>query len=257
MENGIKLDINKSVHENAASYYQRGKELRKKAESALKAIEDTKKAMREEEKKKEQVVERPVVRVKREKKWFERYHYFHSGEFLIIGGRDAKQNEEVVHKQFSEEDLFFHADIKGAPATVLKKGKGAPEKILEQVAQFAASFSSAWKAGHGTVDVYAVEKSQVSKEAQGEYLKTGSFVISGKRAWFKNVELALVIGLDGAGALLIVPAKCDVALTKAFLVKQGEKEKGEAAREIAKALEASVDEVLSLLPSGKFTLTKK
>ena len=249
MGEGIKLDMNKSVHENAAGYYERAKELRKKAQNAKKAIGETHKELEREGEKK---VAAKAVRIKRERKWYERYHWFESEGFMTLAGKDAKQNEELVGKQLGDEDLFFHADIHGAPATILKNGKEAPEKILAQAAQFAASYSSAWKAGARLVDVYAVEKSQVSKEAQGEHLGKGSFVISGKRSWFRNTELELILGIDENGVLFCVPAKAERKLSRSLRIRQGEKEKGEASRELAAQLGVSVDEVLSLLPAGKF-----
>jgi predicted ribosome quality control (RQC) complex YloA/Tae2 family protein len=250
----IELDISKSVHENAAEYYERAKELRKKAESARKAIAETKKEFEKEGKR---TVAPRSVRIKREKKWYERFHWFETDGFMVLAGRDAKQNEELVAKHLGEEDLFFHADIHGAPATILKNGKKAPEKLLGQVAQFAGSYSSAWKAGLKTVDVYSVEKSQVSKEAQGEYLGKGSFVISGKRTWFRNMELGLVLGIDENGVLTCVPGSSESKVAKSFVIKQGEKEKGETARAIAKDLGVSVDDVLSLLPAGNFSYLKR
>ncbi len=255
MTEGLELEMGKTVHENASVYYEKAKELRKKAESAARAMEDTRKAIEGEEMKISKTPVRKAVRVKREKKWFERFHWFESGGFMVLAGRDAKQNEELVWKQLGDEDLFFHADIRGAPATILKNGKRAPEKVLRETAQFAASYSSAWKAGLSSVDVYSVEKSQVSKEAQGEYLGTGSFVISGKRNWFRNTELGLRIGVDEVG-LKSVPCSSEIKLSKSISLKPGDKEKGEASREIAKDLGASVDEILSALPSGKFECKK-
>jgi predicted ribosome quality control (RQC) complex YloA/Tae2 family protein len=245
----IALDIGKTVHENAARYYQRAKELRKKAQGADKAIEQTRREMAEAGREKPP---EKKVRIKREKKWYERYHWFESGGFLVLAGRDAKQNEELVSKRLEDQDLFMHADIRGAPATVVKNGLAAPESVLLEAAQFAASYSSAWKAGQRTVDVYAVEKSQVSKEASGEYLGKGSFVISGKRRWFKNVGLGLSLGVGGEGFALCAPALAKTEFKASFSVSQGEKEKGEAAREAAVGLGVSVDEILSLLPAGKF-----
>ncbi len=252
MAAGIELDIGKTVHENASAYYERAKELRKKAESAKKAIEDTGKEIAKELKAEGEAPPRKAVRVKKEKRWFERFHWFETSGLMVLGGRDAKQNEELVWKHLGEEDLFFHADIRGAPATILKGGKKASEKVLGEVAQFAASYSSAWKAGLSSVDVYAVEKGQVSKEAQGEYLGTGSFVISGKRRWFKNTELGLKIGVDEKGNLACVPESTGFPFSKSISLKPGDKEKGEAARAIAKELGASIDEVLSILPAGNF-----
>ncbi|MFH1471143.1 MAG: NFACT RNA binding domain-containing protein [Candidatus Micrarchaeota archaeon] len=255
MGSRIELEFGKTVHENASDYYERAKELRKKAKKAEKAIEATMKEMNGAEKKSDPVPRRSV-RVKKEKKWFERYHWFESDGFMVLAGRDAKQNEELVWKQLGESDLFFHADIRGAPATILKDGKKAAEKVFTETAQFAGSYSSAWKAGLSSVDVYSVEKSQVSKEAQGEYLGTGSFVISGKRNWFRNTELGLRIGVDEKGGLLCVPISSKFKFSKDLALKPGPKEKGETARAVAKELGTEVDDVLSILPAGNFAIVK-
>jgi len=54
-------------------------------------------------------------------------------------------------------DLFFHADIDGAPVAVMKTGgRNAGDQDLMEAAQFAASYSAAWKFGYGSVDVYCV-----------------------------------------------------------------------------------------------------
>ena len=49
--------------------------------------------------------------------------------------------------------------------------------------------------GLGAADVYCVTPSQVSKTApSGEYMGKGAFMISGKREWFRGVELKIGIG---------------------------------------------------------------
>ncbi len=249
MSKGIELDFNRTVHENASHYYDLSKELRKKALKAEEAIKKTEKELKRVKKKE---APKKSVRVKRERKWYERFHWFESKGFMTIAGKDAKQNEVLVSKYFDDEDLFFHADIQGAPATILKKGKDAPESILKEAAQFAASYSSAWKKGLSTVDVYAVERTQVSKEAQGEYIGKGSFVISGKRKWFKNVQLGIIIGIGKGGVLESVPLISDIRFPVSIELKPGDKEKGKVAKEAAREINAGVDDVLSALPSGNF-----
>jgi predicted ribosome quality control (RQC) complex YloA/Tae2 family protein len=55
-----------------------------------------------------------------QEQWYERFRWFHTTSgFLVIGGRDADQNEELVEKYADRYDRFFHAQAHGGPATVL------------------------------------------------------------------------------------------------------------------------------------------
>lgn len=252
----LKLYINKSVHENAAYYYELAKEARKKTKGTEKAIEDTKKEMKKESKKK---TEEKKVRVKREKKWYEIFHWFYTSDGkLAVGGKNAQQNDIVYKKHMEENDLFFHADIQGGSAVILKGGVDSTEEEVRETAQFAASFSNAWKNGNASVDVYSVKKDQLSKHATGGYIPAGAFAISGKRTWFKSTKLGLKIG-KGEHGVEIIPERSARKLKGEIHLapmKSG-KEKGELARFIAKKLSADVTEILELTPSGKSKIVKK
>ena len=124
----ITLDASKNAQENAADYYSRASRLKAKADGARKALENTLKEI-EREKRREQYagpVEPPAkkkARIRRELEWFERYRWFYtSSGRLVIAGRDASQNELIVSRHGEKGDLFFHADVHGAPATILKGG---------------------------------------------------------------------------------------------------------------------------------------
>jgi hypothetical protein len=117
------LGIRKSLRENAAEYYEQAKAMRKKAEGAKKAVAETERELEKARKDELDAAERKAaeVRVKREKKWYEKFRWFTtSGGNLCIAGRDAKQNDLLVSRHMDEADLFLHADIQGAPATILK-----------------------------------------------------------------------------------------------------------------------------------------
>ncbi len=254
----IELDSRLSARENAARLYDEAKRLRAKAENARRAIEETKKKLAELEKKiekekKEKVKEAGArVRIKRDKEWYEKFHWFFTSDgFLVIAGRDAQQNDLIFSKYFEKDDLFFHADIQGAAATILKNGINAPSRSLEEAAQFSACFSRAWKNENTSVDVYAVGKEQVSKHAQGGYIAKGGFAISGERKWFRGTPLALIIGTTDSG-IQCIPEKCDVARFSfhVHLAPSG-KEKGDVAKLLAKKFGADVNEILGALPSGK------
>ena len=86
----------------------------------------------------------------------------------------------------------MHADIHGASVVIVK---GRTEK-MDEVAQFAASYSGAWRSGHFSADVYSAQPDQVSKTPQaGEFVARGSFIVRGERTYYRNIPLAVGIGL--------------------------------------------------------------
>lgn len=255
----VELGFRKSVQENAAAYYEESKKCRGKADRAEKAAQETEKKLKELEKDISAEKEKPAakIRVKKEKEWFEKFHWFKTSKGrLCVAGRDARQNEVLAGKHLQEGDLFFHAEIHGAPATILKEGAKAGAEEKKEVAQFSGSYSSAWKLGTATVDVYAVTPSQVSKRTEaGESAGKGGFIIRGEREWFKNTELGLALRVGERG-VEIAPLQQLKAQPHLVAVIPGDTEKGEAAKKIAGMLgDASlVDEVLQALPAGKFAL---
>ncbi|MDD5317402.1 MAG: NFACT RNA binding domain-containing protein [Candidatus ainarchaeum sp.] len=259
----IELDFTETAQQNAARFYDEAKRLREKARRAGKAIAETEEKLRRAKEKAEagaSAQQPPAARVRREKQWFERFRWFYtSGGRLCIAGRDAKQNEAVVLHRLEPGDLFFHADIHGAPATVLKGGAQAPRKEKEEAAQFAASYSSAWKLGSASVDVYAVNPEQVSKRAEsGESMGKGAFVIRGEREWFRNTPLGLVLGAGSEGVESAPASRGPGGMKSSAEIRPGGLEKGEAAKRIARALggNASPDEILQALPSGNSSISR-
>lgn len=247
----LKLSINKSVHENASLYYQEAKETKKRIEGVHKAIEETKKEMLKSEK--EFAAKKKIIKVKKEKKWFEKFHYFYTSTGkLAVGGRNAQQNDIVYNKYLEEGDLFFHSDIQGGTAIILKDGLNASEDEQKEVAQFAASFSNAWKNANAAVDVYSVKKDQVSKHSAGGFIPTGAFAIIGERKWFKSRKLGLKIGLED-GTPVILPEMCKRQLTNQILLvpSKAGKEKGELTKLISKRFAVHSDSVMEILPNGR------
>lgn len=254
----ITLDYRKSARENATGFYDLAKTLAKKEEGAKIAIAQTKKEIegaKSEGLKAAQAKKSPVMKRKRE--WFEKYRWFHtSGGKLVVAGRDAKQNDLLVSKLMADGDLFFHADIQGAPATILVGGKGADAQEKKETSQFAASHSSAWKTGVAAVDVYAVEKGQLSKHAQGGFVGAGGFAIEGEREWFRSTSLGLAIG-GKEGAAICLPACHKDAQKLPIALTPGNYEKWQAVKKIAWLLKINPDEILLALPSGKFSIRER
>jgi len=250
----IELDVRKGGRENAAAYYELAKKLRRKAERAREAAEETRRKLAELEKRAAEE-KRPAPRFKRPKEWFEKFRWFFSSDgFLVIAGRDAAQNDLLFSKYMEEGDLFMHADIQGAPAVIVKNGLGAPEKTLSEAAQWAASYSSAWKTGAASVDVYAVRRGQLSKKAMGGYVGKGAFAITGERRWFRGVELGLRVGVSESGPIAVPEKAGKGRFSQSAAIRPSGKEKGEAARELAKKFGVGADELMALLPPGKMRI---
>ncbi len=254
---GIKIKFTKSARENAQEYFSSSKQARRKASGAEVALSITRakllNVLAKNEKKKAAVA--PALKTKRELKWFEKLHYFYTSEGrLVIAGRDATQNDLIYSKYLDDSDLFFHADIQGAPATVIKGGKDvATLAEKKEAAQFAGSYSSAWKVGTPAVDVYCVLKSQLSKHAQGGFIPKGGFGISGQREWFHGTRLGLRIGMNDEGVPASVPILSKQMLKSACEITPGQKPKGDAVAVIAKKTGAHPDDISLLVPSGKTT----
>jgi predicted ribosome quality control (RQC) complex YloA/Tae2 family protein len=262
----VEIDISKSIHENADVCYENAKKARDKLEGVLKAIEKTKKEMNRVE----ELLEKKFVstlRVSRKREWYEHYRWFITSDgFLVIGGRTAEMNEEVVSKHLESRDLFFHTQSPGAPATILKMGQEAPESSIKEAAIFAASYSALWKEGKHSGEVYYVKPEQVSRAAKaGEYLPKGSFYIKGKRSYL-TVELECAIGVDLSKLRVIGGPRSAVEKHADYFVELtiGGKDANELSVEIAKKLAeisgenrhvvkaiATPDEIMKFLPPGK------
>jgi len=257
----IELDVNKSVGENASSYYEKAKKMREKVKGAMEAIKKSEREL-EERKKKRKREEKKKVR--RRRFWFEKYRWFITSEdIVVIAGRDAKTNEEVVKKHLGNGDLYMHADIHGAPSVVIKvEGREVGEESLFEAAQFAVSMSKAWNAGFGNLSAYWVYPSQVSKMGEsGEYVARGSWVVHGKRNYIHHVPLKLGIGeieyqgtrLVMCGAVNSILSRCD----RYIIIEPGDIKKNDFAKEIAGIFNIPVEEALKILPPGSVRITEK
>lgn len=202
----VNLDIRKTVPQNAQEYYEKVKKFSKKKDGALKAIEDTRKAMEKKAAAKAAKAGRKL-QASRKKHWYDKFRWFVSSDgFLVVGGRDADTNEEIFKKYLEKRDIVFHTQTPGAPLTVVKTGgEDVPESTLFEVAQFAVSYSSLWKAGHFSGDCYWVKAEQVTKTPEsGEYVKKGAFIIRGERNYFKDVPLGVAVGLELKGETRVI-----------------------------------------------------
>ncbi len=192
------LDIRRGAWENIGALIKEKGVLERKIKRAEEKLGELR--MRIEEIASREAEERARARrMVKPRSWYERYHWMITSEgFLVIGGRDAGQNEVIVRRLLDEKDVFMHADIHGAPAVVIKtRGRMPGERSLREAAALAAAYSRAWREGLGEVDVYWVPGSQVSKSApSGEYLSKGAFMVYGRRNYIRHVRLSICIGVE-------------------------------------------------------------
>lgn len=245
----LKLDLNLTAGQNANNYFGKSKDFKSKIEGAYKAIEETKAKI---------VTEEKVTRKKRKKEWFEMYHWFISSEgFLVISGRDAKSNERIVKRHLKDKDLYVHADVYGAPSTIIKiEGKDTPTEVtIREACAFAVSFSRAWPAGMSTGAAYWVYPSQVSKTPEsGEFVSTGSWIVRGKRNYLFDLPLKLAIGMTdykGESKPMVRPVlKSETQDKELIVITPGDEKRNMLAQRISKKLGVERDEIDTLLPPG-------
>ncbi len=276
----VQLDLIRSATENASDYYSRAKKLKEKYERIDGAISSLRKkleALRREAKERE-LAKAPVRR--KRLRWYERFRWFYtSGGFLVIGGRDAQTNSKIVSKYLDSDDLFFHADIPGGSAVVLKlEGKEPDEESVQQAATAAGVFSRAWREGLSSIDVYYVRGHQVSRHAPpGMYLPKGGFYITGKRNYLR-VRLQICVGFqETPDGIKLTAAPPGAPFLHSICLKPGSTGKEEAAKVLKNMLEAwlrenikirggseplaeivevSVDDIVRALPPGKVAIVE-
>ncbi len=251
----IEFDLNKSVDENAGTYFDLAKKAKKKLQGAEAALKESRRKLEElkkEESKFQQEEEKKLVKKEVKREWYEKFHWFISSEgFLCIGGKDATSNEIVIKKHTDKEDLVLHTDMAGSPFFVIKNGQQAGEVTIKEAAQAVAVYSRAWKLGHTTADVFYVRPEQVSKEAKaGEYLTKGSFMIYGKTNYlYPHLEYALGLA---EGKIIGGPVTAVKSKTNQFVVViPGKEKKSSLAKRILHKLKGGdLDEIIKFLPAG-------
>jgi predicted ribosome quality control (RQC) complex YloA/Tae2 family protein len=229
----VRIHVHEGLEQNAGRYHDIIKKFKKKKAGALAAMKTVPV--------KKKVQKRDFIPMK--KLWYHRFRWFITSDgVVVLGGRDASQNEELVKKYLTGGDLFVHADVHGASVVIVK---GKTEK-MDEVAQFAASYSGAWRSGHFSADVYSALPSQVSKTPEsGEFISRGSFIVRGERTYYRNVPLAVGIGLmlEPNAAVIGGPPSVIKGKTKAFLeLRPGQYEPNDVAKKALRILKKNVTE---------------
>ena len=200
----VDIDLALSPWSNARQYYE---QKRSAATKEQKTVQSSKKALKNTEKKIKADLkrglkqEKDVMRPQRNANWFEKFIYFISSEgYLVLGGKDAPQNEMLYKKHLKKGDKYIHADLDGAASVIVKNKPGMsespiPPSTLSQAGTLAVATSSAWDS-KAVMPAWWVDASRVSKTTPtGDILPDGSFVIQGEKNYLRPTQLLLGFGI--------------------------------------------------------------
>jgi predicted ribosome quality control (RQC) complex YloA/Tae2 family protein len=249
----IKLEIKKSVEENASRYFDLSKKAKKKLEGAKKALAISKEKLEKLKKQETKILEKSnEVIIEKKKSWYHKFRWFVTSEgLLVVGGRDSTTNEIIIKKHAEKEDIVFHTDMAGSPFVVLKNGITATEKSLQEVADFTAAHSKGWKKGLATLRVFYVTPEQVTKEAQaGEHLQKGSFMIRGKTTYVDptmNYAIGVHENFAIGGPVSAIKHICE----KYVEIIQGDEKPSATAKKIRSKIDYNdIDDIIRVMPVG-------
>ena len=200
----VDIDLALSPWSNARQYYE---QKRSAATKEQKTVQSSQKALKNTEKKINADLkrglkqEKDVMRPQRNANWFEKFIYFISSEgYLVLGGKDAPQNEMLYKKYLKKGDKYIHADLDGAASVIVKNKPGMsespiPPSTLSQAGTLAVATSSAWDS-KAVMSAWWVDASRVSKTTStGDLLPAGSFVIQGQKNYLPPAQLLLGFGI--------------------------------------------------------------
>lgn len=213
----IELDLSLSLNKNIAALYTRSRKASGKATRAAAAMA----ALAE----KAAPAKAVIKTQQRVPYWFERFHFFFASDGrLVIGGRNAQDNELIVKTYAEKGDVYLHCDVHGASSMLYKKGakppsedsgeeskaeaEGAAFLILEEIASMALCYSKAWE-DKIIAQVFYTDAQNVSRLApSGEYLPRGAFRITGPKNYLRPRRLECGVGIlfkeEGSAALEFV-----------------------------------------------------
>ena len=200
----IDIDLGLSGWANARQYYDQKKTAavkeQKTVQASTRALKSTEKKI-EADLKKGLKQEKTAMRPARKQFWFEKFLYFISSDgYLVIGGKDAQQNEHLYRRYLKKGDIYVHADLQGASSVIVKNNPKTPDapippSTLSQAGALTVCTSSAWDS-KAVMAAWWVNADQVSKTAPtGEYLTTGGFMIRGKKNFLPPSQLLLGFGV--------------------------------------------------------------
>jgi len=198
-DNKISLDYSINIYKNLTSKYYTGKTFKKKADRAKEAKNKIEQELDNINKKKEKIKQELIeIPGKNKDLWFEKFNWFISSDnYLVVSGKTADQNEEIVKKYLDKFDIYVHSNMAGSGSCVIKNpdNKTIPLSTIEQAGHYVVCKTKAWI--DGVVDkAWWVNPNQVSKTTEsGEFVGKGSFIIRGKKNYIHECSLELGMGI--------------------------------------------------------------
>jgi predicted ribosome quality control (RQC) complex YloA/Tae2 family protein len=257
----VRLDYELGIDANANLLYQRSKELKGKASRAEEALKETEVRIERRRKGLAREEESRGGATPTKQFWFERYKWFITeGGRLVISGRDARTNDQVVKKHLKPEDRYAHADVHGAPSVVLKQGSEATEEELHQVCSFALAHSKAWNASISEGSAYWVLPDQVSKAPiTGEFVPRGAFIIRGRRNYFHHLVMEMAVGeieYERERKIMCSPRETmENASERYVVITPGKESRSKLSSSLARRFEVPEEEISRVLPPGDVRVT--
>lgn len=260
----VTLDYTKGIDANASDIYQAGKDINEKASRAKDALKESQEQLERRRKGFNKAKAAAANKAQPTKQfWFERYKWFITpANKLVIAGRDAHTNDNIVKKHLKDDDVYAHADVHGAPSVIVKKGKEATGQEYREACIFAIAQSKAWVSAFMEGSAYWVFPDQVSKTPQaGEFVPRGAFIIRGKRNYEYHLPVELAIGeitYENSRKIMCGPPESVSAASQKYIViRPGRGKIGKKASEIAKEFAVPEEEIARILPPGDVEIVRK
>ncbi|KAF1931803.1 uncharacterized protein M421DRAFT_417552 [Didymella exigua CBS 183.55] len=200
----IDIDLGLSAWANSTEYFDSKKTAASKEERTLQASERALKSHEKkvaEDLKKGLKQEKEVLRPVRKQQWFEKFIYFISSDgYLVLGGKDAQQNEIIYRRYLRKGDVYVHSDLKGSIPMIIKNNPNTPDapippSTLSQAGNLSVCTSEAWDS-KAVMSAWWVLADRVTKTGQtGEFLAPGVFNITGKKEYLPPAQLIVGLGV--------------------------------------------------------------
>ena len=176
------VDYNEIDYKKLEEIHNNRKLMVKKMENAELALEEKQKSKLKEDRK-------PKVEKTKlfNNQWYQKYHWWYTkNNFLVVGGRNATDNEKLVKTYLGDNDLYFHSEDPGSGSFILFTENNTPDfSDIDETAEGVLALSTYWGLS-SSGDVFYVKGSQVTKTApSGEYVGKGSFMTYGKKEIIK------------------------------------------------------------------------